>query len=124
MHFSQNLVLPEYALQAIVLASSTILVISYLFIPSVSVAVLIAFTILSILVGVTGYLVPLGATINPVVVIGVLMCIGFCVDFTSHISFAYFTAQYEDPADKVADGLGRLGWPILQVCYFALRPAL
>ena len=92
-----------------------ILAIAYLFIPSLSVAVLIAFTILSILVGVTGYLVPFGAAINPVFVIGLLMCVGFCVDFASHISYAFFTSEFKDPADKVSDALGRLGWPILQV---------
>jgi multidrug efflux pump subunit AcrB len=108
-------VLPEYAVQALILAAATILTVAYLFIPSVSVAVLIAFSILSILVGVSGYLVPFGAAINPVFVIGVLMCVGFCVDFASHISYAFFTAQFEDPADKVADALGRLGWPIMQV---------
>ncbi|CAG0916306.1 unnamed protein product [Notodromas monacha] len=110
----QDEILPRYTVQALSVAAAAMLAVAYLFIPSFSVALWIAFTMVSMQVGVAGYVVPLGAQVNLTVVIGLLMCIGFCVDFASHISYAFVTSESEDPAEKIKDALGKLGWPILQ----------
>jgi len=49
-------------------------------------------TILSINLGVFGYLVLWGVALDPISMTTLLMSIGFSVDFTSHISFHYYTS--------------------------------
>ena len=42
------------------------------------------------------------------------MCIGFSVDFSAHISYAYLTAKVKTTEQKIQECLYSLGLPILQ----------
>jgi hypothetical protein len=46
--------------------------------------------------------------------INLIMCIGFSVDFSAHISYAYMSAKVDTPAERVRSCLYSLGLPIVQ----------
>lgn len=46
--------------------------------------------------------------------IQLIMCIGFSVDFSAHISYAYLAAKVDTPDERVRECLYALGLPIVQ----------
>ena len=52
--------------------------------------------------------------LDPVSMILLIMGIGFSVDFSIHISYAYLTSKAPTPDEKIVDCLVSLGLPIVQ----------
>lgn len=46
--------------------------------------------------------------------INLIMCIGFSVDFTAHICYAYMASKAKYPSERVSECLYALGLPIIQ----------
>lgn len=46
--------------------------------------------------------------------INLIMCIGFSVDYTAHICYAYMSSQGSTPEERVKESLYALGLPIIQ----------
>ena len=46
--------------------------------------------------------------------INLIMCIGFSVDYTAHICYAYMSSKGSTPEDRVKESLYALGLPIVQ----------
>jgi patched domain-containing protein len=49
--------------------------------------------------------------------ISIIMSIGFAVDLSAHIVYAFVTAKGDHPKERVIGALGHIGWPIFQVSY-------
>jgi hypothetical protein len=47
--------------------------------------------------------------------ISIIMSIGFAVDLSAHIVYAFVTAHGDEPKERVIGALGHIGWPIFQV---------
>src|ERR1700677_3075175 len=77
-------------------------------------AVLIVFSIISICTGVFGYMTLWGVNLDAVSMISIIMSIGFAVDLSAHITYAFVTA-HGDSRQRVIQALENLGWPIFQV---------
>lgn len=43
------------------------------------------------------------------------MSIGFAVDLSAHIVYAFVSAQGKESKERVICALGHIGWPIFQV---------
>lgn len=56
----------------------------------------------------------LGVNLDSISMINLIMCIGFSVDFSAHISYAYLTANAPTADGKVKECLFSLGLPVLQ----------
>jgi multidrug efflux pump subunit AcrB len=62
----------------------------------------------------------MGGKLEVGMTIGLIMSIGFCVDFATHISYAYVTSPApsggaeDEQVARIGDALARLGWPIVQ----------
>lgn len=85
-----------------------------LLIPHPVCAVWVTFAILSIDVGVVGFMTLWGLNMDTISMITIIMSIGFSVDFSAHIAYAYVVNIREEPDDRVRKALGSLGWPVLQ----------
>lgn len=90
------------------------MLISFLFIPNVLCSLWVAFSIVSIELGVVGYMALWGVNLDTISMVNLIMCIGFSVDFTAHICYAYMSSGATRPADRVRESLYALGLPIMQ----------
>uniref|UniRef100_A0A183BLW0 SSD domain-containing protein n=1 Tax=Globodera pallida TaxID=36090 RepID=A0A183BLW0_GLOPA len=90
-------------------------VIALLLIPSVPSAMLIILSIVSISTGVFGYMTFWGVNLDAVSMISIIMSIGFAVDLSAHIVYAFVTARGDKTRERVINALEHIGWPIFQV---------
>ncbi|CAG2101269.1 unnamed protein product [Medioppia subpectinata] len=112
--FDQFVLVRSISIQTISVAAAVMMLISLIFIPSPSCAIWVAFSIISIEIGVIGYMTLWGVNLDSISMINLIMCIGFSVDFSAHISYAYISCYEDDPKEKVKSALYSLGLPIFQ----------
>lgn len=108
-----ELILPT-SIQAMGVGALIMMVILFLFIPSLMCSFWVAFSVVSIGLGVAGYMALWDVNLDSISMINLIMCIGFSVDFTSHICYAYMVSKKKGSNNKVKDALFSLGLPILQ----------
>jgi len=85
-------VLPN-TIQEIYSGISFMVLIAIFFIPSLVCSVWVALAILSIDVGVLGYMAFWGINLDVISMITIVMSIGFSVDFTAHIAHAFVVSE-------------------------------
>lgn len=112
--FDQFVLVRQISIQTISVAAAVMMIISLIFIPSPSCAIWVAFSIISIEIGVIGYMTHWGVNLDTISMINLIMCIGFSVDFSAHISYAYISCDATEPREKVKQALYSLGLPIFQ----------
>ncbi|VDO88806.1 unnamed protein product [Heligmosomoides polygyrus] len=88
-------------------------VVSLLMVPSLPSGVIIFVSIVSINVGVFGYMTLWGVNLDAISMISIIMSIGFAVDLSGHIVYAFVTS-HGDTNQRVIGALQALGWPIFQ----------
>lgn len=89
----------------------TIFAVSWVMIPELICAVAIVLSIASINVGVLGFMSFWGVNLDSVSIITVIMCIGFSVDLSAHIAYA-FSQSYGNSHARAVAALETLGWPV------------
>ncbi|XP_041424227.1 patched domain-containing protein 3 [Xenopus laevis] len=104
----------QSAIQNIIVAVVVMLVVSLLFIPNPLCSLWVTFAIASIIVGVAGFMAFWKVDLDSISLITLVICIGFSVDFSSHIAYAWFSSKKEKPEERVIDALHVLGYPIVQ----------
>lgn len=87
---------------------------SFIFIPNILCSLWVAFSIISIEIGVVGYMALWDINLDSISMINLIMCIGFSVDFTAHICYAYMASKAKYPKERVSECLYSLGLPIVQ----------
>uniref|UniRef100_A0A2P2HXT6 Patched domain-containing protein 3-like n=1 Tax=Hirondellea gigas TaxID=1518452 RepID=A0A2P2HXT6_9CRUS len=112
--FDQFTLVRSTSIQAISLAAVVMMIVSLIFIPNPLCSLWVAFSIVSIEVGVIGYMTLWGVNLDSISMIQLIMCIGFSVDFSAHISYAYLAAKVDTPDERVKECLYALGLPIVQ----------
>lgn len=112
--FDQFILVRETSIQSIGVAAAVMMVIALIFIPSVSCALWVAFSICSIEIGVIGYMTLWNVNLDSISMINLIMCIGFSVDYSAHISYAYLSSDGLTANDKMKSALHSLGMPIFQ----------
>lgn len=90
------------------------MIISFIFIPNILCTLWITFSVISIEVGVVGYMSLWDVNLDSISMINLIMCIGFSIDFTAHICYVYMSSRCKHPRDRVKEALYSLGLPILQ----------
>lgn len=90
------------------------MIISFIFIPNMLCSVWITFSIISIEIGVVGYMSLWDVNLDSISMINLIMCIGFSVDFTAHICYVYMSSKCKLPSERVREALYSLGLPIVQ----------
>ncbi|XP_059201171.1 patched domain-containing protein 3 [Centropristis striata] len=114
IYFDQYTVIMDNTIQTILVAVVVMLVVSFVLVPSPLCSLWVAFAICSVIVGVTGFMGLWGVNLDSISMINLLMCIGFSVDFSAHISYSFVSSSKSDANEKAMDALAHLGYPILQ----------
>lgn len=100
------------------------MIISFIFIPDMLCGLWVAFSIVSIEAGVAGYMALWDVRLDSISMINLIMCIGFSVDFTAHICYAFMSCKEKDPAARIRESLYTLGLPILQGSFSTILAVL
>ncbi|XP_059827429.1 patched domain-containing protein 3-like [Hypanus sabinus] len=114
IYFDQYLVIISTTIQNIGVAAGAMLLIALLLIPNPICSIWVTFAIASVLVGVAGFMTLWGVNLDSISMINLVICIGFSVDFTAHISYAFVSSEKETANERSIDSLYRLGYPIIQ----------
>ncbi len=114
IYFDQYTVIMDNTIQTILVAVIVMLAISLVLIPNPLCSIWVAFAICSVIVGVTGFMALWGVNLDSISMINLVMCIGFSVDFSAHISYSFVSSHRSDVNEKAIDALVRLGYPIVQ----------
>ncbi|XP_061094909.1 patched domain-containing protein 3-like [Conger conger] len=114
IYYDQYEVIVSNTIQNIVVTAGVMLLISLLLIPNPLCSLWVTFSIASIIVGVTGYMALWGVNLDSISMIILVVCIGFSVDFSAHISYAYVSSNKPTANEKAINALYTLGYPIVQ----------
>ncbi|XP_053186357.1 patched domain-containing protein 3 [Scomber japonicus] len=114
IYFDQYTVIMDNTIRTILMAVIVMLVVSLILIPSPLCSVWVAFAICSVTVGVTGFMSLWGVHLDSISMINLVMCIGFSVDFSAHISYSFVSSPKSDVNGKAMDALAHLGYPMVQ----------
>ncbi|GJQ75560.1 hypothetical protein Trydic_g17642 [Trypoxylus dichotomus] len=112
--FDQFELVRPLSIQNMVIGAAVMMIISFIFIPNVLCSLWVAFSIISIETGVIGYMALWKVNLDSISMINLIMCIGFSVDFTAHICYAYMSSKAKTPNERVKECLYALGLPIFQ----------
>ncbi|XP_063062348.1 patched domain-containing protein 3-like [Engraulis encrasicolus] len=112
--FDQYAVIVSNTIQNIVAATLVMLVISLLLIPNPLCSLWVTFAIASVIVGVAGVMALWDVNLDSISMINLVICIGFSVDFSAHISYAFVASKRRTANEKAIDALQSLGYPVIQ----------
>uniref|UniRef100_A0A5S6QRE5 SSD domain-containing protein n=1 Tax=Trichuris muris TaxID=70415 RepID=A0A5S6QRE5_TRIMR len=90
----------------------SMIIIAFIMIPNLYCGLFITMSMLSINVGVYGYMSLWGVNLDCISMITLIMSIGFAVDLSAHISYGYICAQ-GTTAQRASHSLQVLGFPVL-----------
>ncbi|KAK9977225.1 hypothetical protein ABG768_019046 [Culter alburnus] len=114
IYFDQFSVIISNTIQNLVVATCAMLVISLLLIPNPLCSLWVTFSIASVIVGVAGFMALWDVSLDAVSMIILVICIGFSVDFSAHISYAFVSSEKSSANEKAMDAINKLGYPIIQ----------
>ncbi|XP_059828012.1 patched domain-containing protein 3-like isoform X1 [Hypanus sabinus] len=114
IYFDQYLVIVSNTTQNVVVAALAMLLIALLLIPNPVCSLWVTLATASVLVGVTGFMAFWGVNLDSISMINLVICIGFSVDFSAHISYAFVSSGKSSYNERAIDALYALGYPIIQ----------
>ncbi|MFH4977170.1 hypothetical protein AB6A40_003879 [Gnathostoma spinigerum] len=119
----QYLELKPALIRNCIFALFSILVVAFVMIPNFRAAFVITGAILSVDLGLIGYMTFWSVRLESVSMITVIMSIGFAVDLSSHIGYAYVKA--DGCADlRAVKALETIGWPVFLGAFTTLTGVL
>ncbi|XP_072909055.1 patched domain-containing protein 3-like [Hemitrygon akajei] len=114
IYFDQYLVIVTNTIQNVVVAALAMLLIALLLIPNPVCSLWVTLATASVLVGVTGFMAFWDVNLDSISMINLVICIGFSVDFSAHISYAFVSSGKSSYNERAIDALYALGYPIIQ----------
>lgn len=115
--YEQYTAVKPNTLQNIGIALVAMCVVAIFMIPHPFCAILIVVCIVSIDVGVVGVMTLWGVNLDAVSMISIILCIGFSVDFSAHITYAYMVSAADTRNTKIISALSEVGWPTVQSAF-------
>lgn len=112
--FDQYVGVINNTLQTLGIAMVCMFIIACVMIPHPICAIWVTLCVISIDSAVIGYMSMWGVTLDAISMVNIILCIGFSVDFSAHITYAFVIAPDEDPNKRAITALHSLGMPILQ----------
>ena len=100
-------------LQSFIIAIEAMYLIALIFIPDLISVFCIIFSMLSIMIGLLGAMNAWGLTLSSITMIELIMSIGFCVDFSAHVTHAYIACVGKGTrSERAYKACMRMGFPI------------
>ena len=109
--FEQYVQIVPQTLQTLGICVGVVFAVTAIFIPLPLVILLVTVNVVMIMVGVIGFIHFWGLTLSSVTMIHIIMCIGFCIDFSTHICHAFVQADGARNV-RVSQALDLAGGPI------------
>uniref|UniRef100_A0AAF5RTD2 SSD domain-containing protein n=1 Tax=Wuchereria bancrofti TaxID=6293 RepID=A0AAF5RTD2_WUCBA len=109
----QYIIIVPSTIRSIIISLICMATVAIILVPSLAPCALIIISIISINTGIFGYMTFWGVHLDAVSMISIIMSIGFAVDLSSHITYAFVTATGSS-RERVIHALESLGWPIFQ----------
>ncbi|XP_023229392.1 patched domain-containing protein 3-like [Centruroides sculpturatus] len=103
-------------IKAICSAAALVILVFLLFTPKVLFLLSVAITIVSIQAGLFGYMSLWNVTMDTTTLMTLVVCTGFCVDYTVHMAYAYINCEKKTPNEKIKSCLYAAGYPVTQAC--------
>lgn len=113
LFIEQFVAISSQTLQTLGICVGVVFFITTVFLPLPIMILFITMTVVLIMVSVIGFMHFWGLTLSSITMIHIIMCIGFCVDFATHICHAFAQAGGSNRNDRVGEALDRAGGPIL-----------
>ncbi|XP_030621326.1 patched domain-containing protein 3-like [Chanos chanos] len=114
IYFDQYTVIVSNTIQNIIVATVIMLCISLLLIPNPVCSLWVTLAIASVITGVAGFMALWDVNLDSISMINLVICIGFSVDFSAHISYAFVSSKKSSGNERAIDALYNLGYPIIQ----------
>ncbi|KAJ6666770.1 hypothetical protein lerEdw1_020494 [Lerista edwardsae] len=114
IYFDQYHAIIHNAILNVVVAAAAMLIISLLLVPNPLCSLWFTFAIASVIVGVTGFMTYWDINLDSISMIDLIICTGYSVDFSAHISYAFISSKESKMNDKAVEALYRVGYPIFQ----------
>ncbi|XP_012670489.2 patched domain-containing protein 3-like isoform X1 [Clupea harengus] len=114
IYHDQYAVIVVNTIQNVAVTAAVMLFISLMLIPNPLCSLWVTFSIASIILGVTGFMALWDVNLDAISMIILVVCIGFSVDFSAHISYAFVSSKKPSANEKAVEALFHLGYPILQ----------
>ncbi|XP_067131614.1 patched domain-containing protein 3-like [Centruroides vittatus] len=105
---------------AVCSAAAVVNLVFLLFTPNVLFLLSVTITIVSIQIGLIGYISLWNATVNTTTLVTLVMSTGFCVDYTVHMAYAFINCEKKTPNEKIKSCLYAAGYPVTQACISTL----
>ncbi|XP_067133283.1 patched domain-containing protein 3-like [Centruroides vittatus] len=91
-----------------------VIFVCFVFMPDVVVTFSVALSIITIEISTLGYMALWNIELAPVSIIILVMCAGFSVDYSAHLSHAYRYCDFEDPNERLRHSIDLIGFAIFQ----------
>jgi len=114
IYFDQPVVVWKNTITNIILALVCMLVIAMMFVPQPMSAIWVTLATASIECGVIGYMTWWDVNVDFVSMTYLILCIGFSIDFSVHITYGFIASQKQTGRDQAVDALHSVGYPVLQ----------
>ena len=114
IYFDQYPYILPNTLQNIAMATGAMFMVSLLLLPHPLISLYVTFSIASICTGIMGSMALWNVDLDMISLINIIMCIGFCVDFSAHVSYAFMIAGSGSRNARMRTALYALGFPIAQ----------
>ncbi|XP_073672370.1 patched domain-containing protein 3-like [Paramisgurnus dabryanus] len=114
IYFDQYDFIVSSTIQNVIVTTCAMLLISLLLIPNPICSAWVTFAIASVFVGVAGFMALWDVSLDSISMIILIICIGFSVDFSAHISYAFVSSERSSANDKAIDAIYNLGYPVIQ----------
>ncbi|XP_067141309.1 patched domain-containing protein 3-like [Centruroides vittatus] len=115
--YDQYLDVISTCVQTVGITAVIVCIIFTIFIPNLFCTLAVMVTVISIQVGVVGFMSVWNVNVDSVTMLILVMSTGFCVDYSSHICYAYVNCLQYDSNEKLRLSLYAVGYPILQGCF-------
>ncbi|KAI8479825.1 Patched domain-containing protein 3 [Branchiostoma belcheri] len=112
--YDQYIAILPNTLQNLGIATATMFVVALVLVPHPVCSVWVTLSIASICTGVVGYMTFWDVNLDAISMINIIMCIGFSVDFSAHITYAFVSCKEDSSNARSVFALYSLGMPILQ----------
>ncbi|CAG0916581.1 unnamed protein product [Notodromas monacha] len=104
----------QTAISTVSMAAVVMLIVALIMIPESKCALYVGISLVSIELGILGYMSLWGVSLDCVSVGCLVMCIGFSVDFSAHITHSFIASEAQTTMGKLRDAVESAGLPIIQ----------
>ncbi|XP_076147279.1 patched domain-containing protein 3-like [Alosa pseudoharengus] len=112
--YDQYDILESSTIQSIGFTAVVMLMVSLVLIPNPVCSLWVTLSIGSVITGVTGFMALWDVNLDTISMIILVVCVGFTVDFSAHISYAFVSSEKPSADEKAIDAVFHLGYPVLQ----------